>query len=284
MQLVGNTPLVRLTHLEPPGTELWAKLEMQNFSGSIKARPAWEMLEQARLPKGSRLLEATSGNTGIALAALARMRGLHFHAVMPETATQERKNLLRQLGAEITFVQGTSNDAIQVAEEMRATGDWEVLDQYSNPANPEAHYKTTGPEIVRDLPEVNVFVAGLGTGGTLMGTGAYLQEQNPATQIVAAEPLESDWGMRSLREGFVPPILDLQKLSRKILVDAEAALLGTQQLLHAGILSGISGGANLSVALRIAEPGMRIVFVVADGVERYTEALQRDPETWSTLW
>lgn len=284
MKAVGNTPLVRLPDLEPEGVELWAKLEMQNFTGSIKARPAWEMLQQADLPPGSKLLEATSGNTGIALASFCRMQHLDFHAVMPRSATSERVALLQELGAEITFVEGTSNDALRAAQEMYASGDYEMLDQYSNLANPESHYKTTGPEIFRDLPTVNVFVAGLGTGGTLMGAGEFLREKRRSLQVVAAEPLESDWGLRSLQEGFVPPVLDVKKLSRKILVDAEEALRGTKQLLQCGILSGISGGANLSVALRIAEPGMRIVFIVADGVERYTGVLREDPQTWSALW
>lgn len=292
--MVGETPLRRVPSLEPPGVELWAKLENQNLSGSLKARPAWNMLRSAEisgeLSAGDTLLEPTSGNTGIALALLSPLRGMKFWAVLPENSTAERISLLRSLGARLTFSpkEEGSNGAIRLAEEIASKNDVWVLDQYNNPANSEAHFQSTGPEIWRDLPSLSIFVAGLGTGGTLMGAGRYLHEKNPEIQVVAAEPMqgESVLALRSLEDGFIPGIFHAEELDHKILVRAEDAISGTRQLLRAGILAGISSGANLHVALRVARPGDRVVFVVADGWERYlsTNALDDRAPDWSGWW
>ena len=279
---IGNTPLVGLPRLSPkPGVRLWAKLEGHNPTGSVKDRVAKAMVEDAEksglLAPGATLLEPSSGNTGIALAVVARVRGYRLVVVLPENTSLERRQLLELYGAEVVLSpadQG-SNGAIELAKRLAAEHpDWVMLYQYGNPANAQAHYETTGPEIWRDLPEVTHFVAGLGTTGTLMGVGRYLKEQKPEVQIVAAEPEFGDlvYGLRNLDEGFVPPIFDPDLLDGRIKAGATAALARTRELAAVeGLFSGISGGAVLHVALRLAERLERaeIVLLVADGGWKY---------------
>jgi cysteine synthase len=279
---IGNTPLVGLPRLSPkPGVRLWAKLEGQNPTGSVKDRVAKAMVEDAEksgvLSPGATLLEPSSGNTGIALAVVARVRGYRLVVVLPENTSLERRQLLELYGAKIVLSpadQG-SNGAIERAKRLAAEHpDWVMLYQYGNPANVLAHYETTGPEIWRDLPEVTHFVAGLGTSGTLMGVGRYLKEQNPAIKVVAAEPEYGDlvYGLRNLDEGFVPPIFDPTLLDGRIKAGAAASLGRTRQLAAVeGLFAGVSGGAALHVALRLAERLDRaeIVLLVADGGWKY---------------
>jgi cysteine synthase B len=279
---IGNTPLVGLPRLSPrPGVRLWAKLEGHNPTGSVKDRVAKAMVEDAEksgvLTPGATLLEPSSGNTGIALAVVARVRGYRLVVVLPENTSLERRQLLELYGAEVVLSpadQG-SNGAIERAKRLAAEHpDWVMLYQYGNPANAQAHYETTGPEIWRDLPEVTHFVAGLGTTGTLMGVGRYLHERNPAVKVVAAEPEYGDlvYGLRNLDEGFVPPIFDPDLLDGRIKAGAAAALARTRELAAVeGLFSGISGGAVLHVALRLAERLERaeIVLLVADGGWKY---------------
>src|ERR671923_1369732 len=226
LDAIGHTPLVAMAHLSPSrGVQLFAKLEGHNPTGSIKDRIARSMIESAErsgaLRPGMTILESTSGNTGISLAMVGRLKGYRVCAVMPDNLTPERSELLEVFGAEIVYSPGAEgpNGAIRVADELAATGDYFHAFQYGNPANPRAHYETTGPEILADLPDVDVFVAGLGTGGTLMGVGRRLKEHNPRVQIVAAEPHPEDAvsGLRSLDHGFIPPILDLEMLDRKVI-------------------------------------------------------------------
>jgi cysteine synthase len=290
---VGNTPLVGLPHLAPkPGVRLWAKLEGQNPTGSVKDRIALAMISDAektgRLVPGATLLEPSSGNTGISLALIARVRGYQLVVVMPENTSAERRQLLQALGARIVTspAEQGSNGSIRVAEGLaREHPDWVMLYQYGNPANVQAHYETTGPEIWRDLPEVTHFVAGLGTTGTLMGTGRYLKEQNPQVRVVAAEPDFGDlvYGLRNLDEGFVPPIFDPDLLDRRIKVDSSAALRRTRELVATeGVFAGISAGAVLHVALRLAErlDSADMVLLFADGGWKYlsTGAYAPDPD------
>jgi cysteine synthase B len=279
---IGNTPLVGLPRLSPkPGVRLWAKLEGHNPTGSVKDRVARAMVDDAEksgvLAPGATLLEPSSGNTGIALAVVARVRGYRLVVVLPENTSLERRQLLELYGASVVpspADQG-SNGAIERAKRLAAEHpDWVMLYQYGNPANALAHYETTGPEIWRDLPEVTHFVAGLGTSGTLMGVGRYLHERNPAIKVVAAEPEYGDlvYGLRNLDEGFVPPIFDPDLLDGRIKAGAAAALARTRELASAeGLFSGISGGAVLHVALRLAERLERaeIVLLVADGGWKY---------------
>ena len=279
---IGNTPLVGLPRLSPtPGVRLWAKLESHNPTGSVKDRIARQMVDDAeksgRLAPRATLLEPSSGNTGIALALIARVRGYRLVVVMPENTSLERRQVLETYGAEVVFSpadQG-SNGSIRLAEQLAAEHpDWVMLYQYGNPANADAHYETTGPEIWRDLPEITHFVAGLGTTGTLMGVGRYLKEQNPGVQIVAAEPEFGDlvYGLRNLDEGFVPPIFDPDLLDRRIKVNSADALRRTRELAAAeGVFAGISSGAVLHVALRVAA-GLDhgdLVVLVADGGWKY---------------
>jgi cysteine synthase B len=291
---IGNTPLVGLPRLSPkPGVRLWAKLESQNPTGSVKDRIARAMIDDAektgRLRPGATLLEPSSGNTGISLALLSRVRGYHLVVVMPENTSAERRQILELYGARIVLSpadQG-SNGSIRVAEGLAAEHpDWVMLYQYGNPANALAHYEGTGPEIWLDLPEVTHFVAGLGTTGTLMGTGRYLKEQNPAVQIVAAEPEYGDlvYGLRNLDEGFVPPIFDPGLLDRRIKVGSRDALRRTRELASAeGLFTGISAGAVVHVALRLADQidSGDIVALVADGGWKYlsTGAYGSDAES-----
>jgi cysteine synthase len=290
---IGNTPLVGLPRLSPrPGVRLWAKLEGHNPTGSVKDRIARAMVDDAekagRLGPGATLVEPSSGNTGIALALVARVRGYRLVVVMPENTSAERRQLLELYGAEVVSspAAGGSNGAIARAEELAAANpDWVMLYQYGNPANVTAHYETTGPEIWRDLPEVTHFVAGLGTSGTLVGVGRYLKEQRSRVQIVAAEPEYGDlvYGLRNLDEGFVPPIFDETVLDRRIKVGSHDALRRTRELAATeGVFAGISTGAVLHVALRVAERLERaeIVVLSPDGGWKYlsTGAYGADPD------
>ncbi len=283
---IGHTPLVELPRLSPsPSVRLFAKLEGLNPTGSVKDRIARSMIEVAEqngaLRPGMTILESTSGNTGIALAMLGRLKGYPVTVVMPENLTPERTDLLRVFGAEIVYspAEQGSNGAVMRAKELAssAPGRYYYPYQYGNGANPEAHYRTTGPEILADLPAVDVFVAGLGTGGTLMGVGRYLREHNPVARIVAAEPLPGELvqGLRSLEDGFVPPILDAGMLDRRILVSNREAVAGMRLLAEReGIFAGVSGGACLQVALRMAREceQANIVTLLADGGWKYMSA------------
>jgi cysteine synthase B len=287
LSAIGNTPLVELPRLRPEGgARLWAKLEMANPTGSVKDRVARSMIESAEsaglLSPGQTIIEPTSGNTGISLAMISRVRGYRFRAVLPESATPERAQLLRMYGAEIAWSPGElgSNGAVAHARELAAADPSLYMPfQYANPANPDAHYRTTGPEILEALDgAVDVFVAGLGTGGTLMGVGRALREAIPAVQVVAAEPLQGDavMGLRSLEDGYVPEILDVSRLDRKLLVSNAEAVQGLRALLHAeGIWAGVSSGAVLGVARRVAadlEADQNVVMLLADGGAKYASA------------
>src|SRR6266540_6235015 len=238
LDAIGDTPLVGLPSLSPPGVRMWAKLEGQNPTGSLKDRIAKAMVEAAEasgeLTPERTILEPTSGNTGISLALVARRKGYRLTVVIPDNASEERIRLLELFGAEIVFSPGDkgTNGSIEVARAMSKDPKYFLTFQYGNPANPQAHYEGTGEEIVRDLPEVTHFVAGLGTGGTLMGCGRRLREHNPDVKIIAAEPQlgELVYGLRSLEEGFIPPIFDERILDRKFLVDSSHALAATRQL------------------------------------------------------
>lgn len=279
-QLIGNTPLVGIQGLSPKGSVgLWAKLEGQNPTGSVKDRIALAMVEDAErsgtLSEDRILLEPTSGNTGIALAFLARQRGYRLVCVMPESASKERVQLLQVFGAEIVFSPRDegSNGAIRMAQQMAEDSKYLMLYQYGNPANPQAHFDGTGPEILRDLPEITHFVAGLGTGGTLTGVGKFLKQHKPDVKIVAAEPEQGDlvYGLRSLEEGFIPEVLDPSVLDRKIKVNAANSVTWTQALAGGGLFAGISSGATVYVARRIAaeiESG-QIVCLFADAGWKY---------------
>ena len=289
---IGNTPLVGLPRLSPsPNVRLWAKLESHNPTGSVKDRIARQMVDDAekagRLTRGDTLLEPSSGNTGIALALIARVRGYRLVVVMPENTSLERRQALEAYGARVVFSPADegSNGSIRMADRLAGEHpDWVMLYQYGNPANAEAHYETTGPEIWRDLPEVTHFVAGLGTSGTLVGVGRYLKEQNPQVQVVAAEPEYGDlvYGLRNLDEGFVPPIFEEGVLDRRIKVGSHDALARTRQLAATeGLFAGISTGAILHVALRVAERAEQadIVLLSPDGGWKYlsTGAYGADP-------
>ncbi len=281
LDLIGNTPLVELQRLSPPGRTIYAKLEGQNPTGSVKDRIALKMVEEANLEPGQELLEPTSGNTGISLALVAKLKGLKLTCVMPSNATPERRVLLELYGATIIDSPGElgSNGAVRLAQEIAAKDSrYTMLFQYENEANPRAHYEGTGAEIARDLDRVDAFVGGLGTGGTLMGTGRRLREEFPGVQIVAAEPLPGDpvMGLRSLEDGYVPPVLDVSQLDRKLLVsNAEAAAAVRVLLDREGIFAGVSSGAVVHVARRIAEElpeGSVVVCVLADGGWKYLSA------------
>jgi cysteine synthase len=299
LELVGNTPLVELRRLAPnPSVRLYAKLEGQNPTGSIKDRVAVAMIEAAEaageLEPGRELLEPTSGNTGISLALVARLKGYSLTCVLPENATEERRRLLRLYGATIVESPGEqgSNGAVRLALELagREPGYFMPF-QYANEANPRAHYDGTGAEIADALDRVDVFVAGLGTGGTLMGAGERLRESFPDVVVAAAEPLPGDpvMGLRSLDDGYVPPILDVAKLDRKLLVSNEDAVAGVHALLESeGIFAGVSSGAVLHIARRLAgelEEGI-VVCVLADGGWKYLSAgfWQGEEIDESKLW
>ena len=285
LELVGHTPLVELRSLAPkPGIRIYAKLEAQNPTGSTKDRVAKAMLEAAEasgeLMPGRELLEPTSGNTGISLALLAKLKGYKLTCVLPSNATEERRQLLRLYGASIVESPGEegSNGAVRVALEMaEQDSKWFMPFQYANPANPRAHYEGTGAEIAEALDRVDVFVAGLGTGGTLMGAGDRLRESFPGVVVAAAEPMPGDFvmGLRSLDAGYVPPILDVSKLDRKVLVSNEESVAAVRALLdREGIFTGVSGGAVVHVARKLAaelEEGV-VACVLADGGWKYLSA------------
>jgi cysteine synthase len=281
LDLIGSTPRVELAQLSPPGRTIYAKLEGQNPTGSIKDRIALAMVEAAQLEPGAELLEPTSGNTGISLALVAKLKGLKLTCVMPSNATPERRALLELYGATIVESPGSegSNGAVRLAQEIAARDPrYTMLFQYANEANPRAHYDGTGAEIAADLERVDALVAGLGTGGTLMGTGARLREAFPGVQVVAAEPLpgEAVMGLRSLEDGYVPPVLDVSKLDRKLLVSNAQAAAAVRVLLdREGIFAGVSAGAVVHVARRVAEElpeGSVVVCVLADGGWKYLSA------------
>ncbi len=282
LETIGNTPLVELKSFSPrPGVEIYAKLEGANPTGSVKDRIALRMIEEAEangsLKPGAILLEPTSGNTGIALAMIARIKGYQFVAVMPDNVTSERRQMLELYGAKIVFSDGTqgSNGAVRLAKELAAGNEqYVMLYQYGNPANPDAHYYGTAPEIIRDLPDLDVFIAGLGTGGTLTGAARRLKEYNPAIKVVAAEPMQGEavQGLRSLQDGFVPPVFDGSQLDGKILVSSMDSIRRTRQLKdQEGIFAGPSCGASLHAALRVAASMERgkIVTLLADGGWKY---------------
>jgi cysteine synthase B len=282
LEMIGNTPLVELKSFSPrPGVEIYAKLEGANPTGSIKDRIALQMIEDAeasgRLKPGSVLLEPTSGNTGIGLAMICRVKGYGFVAVMPDNVTKERRQMLELYGARIIFSPGEqgSNGAVRMAKALAQQDDrYVMLYQYGNPANPNAHYLHTAVEIIHDLPDLDVFIAGLGTGGTLTGNGRRLKEYNPKIQVIAAEPMQGEGvqGLRSLEDGFVPPVLDQSVLDGKILVSSTDAIRRTRQLKdQEGIFAGPSCGASLHAAIRVAskmEKG-KIVVILADGGWKY---------------
>jgi len=298
LDLVGNTPLVELPRLSPkPEVRLFAKLEGQNPTGSIKDRVALAMVEAAELEPGEELLEPTSGNTGISLALVARLKGYRLTCVMPDNVTEERRRLLRLYGAQIVESPGAegSNGAVRVAQELAAREPhYRMLFQYENPANPIAHYEGTGAEIAEELDRVDVLVAGLGTGGTLMGAGARLRESFPDVTVVAAEPLPGDpvMGLRSLEDGYVPPVLDVSKLDRKLLVSNADAVAALRALLEEeGVFAGVSSGAVIHVARRLAaelDEGV-VVAILADAGWKYLsapfwEAADPEPAMEEAVW
>lgn len=293
LQGIGNTPLVGMRRMSPkPGVRLWAKLEGTNPTGSTKDRIALTMIEAAEasgeLTPERTILEPTSGNTGIALGMVASRKGYRLTVVLPDNASQERIGLLRLFGAEIVFSEGDkgTNGSIEVAQALARDERYYMPFQYGNPANPLAHQEGTAREIVRDLPEVTHFVAGLGTGGTLTGVGRGLHAHDPNVRIVAAEPELGDlvYGLRSLDAGFVPPIFDPREVDRKFLVESSVALRTNRELTATeGIFAGISSGAVVSVAQRIAaeiDDG-DIVCLLPDGGWKYlsTEAWAEDLAT-----
>lgn len=279
---IGDTPLVGIHALSPnPRVEIYAKLEGQNPGGSSKDRIALKMVELAerdgRLSPGDTILEPSSGNTGIGLALVAKLRGYRLRVVMPDNTSIERRQLLEIFGAEVVLSPGEegSNGGIRLAEKLAADDpSLRMLFQYGNPANPLAHYEGTGPEIWRDCPEVDVFVAGLGTSGTLMGVGRYLKEQNPNVQVVAVEPPAGELvqGLRSLDDGFVPPIFEPGVLDRKFIVRPRESIEWVRRLLEdAGVFAGISSGAAVAGAAKMAatmESGT-IVTLLPDGGWKY---------------
>ena len=283
---LGRTPLVGLPRLSPSeDVRIWAKLEDRNPTGSVKDRPAFYMIEKAEkdglLTPGCTILEPTSGNTGISLAMVAKLRGYRMVCVMPENTSAERRQLLEMWGAEIISspAAGGSNEAVRVAKGLAAEHpDWVMLYQYGNEANALAHYETTGPEILEDLPTVTHFVAGLGTTGTLMGVGRFLRERVPDVKIVAAEPRYGDlvYGLRNIDEGFIPELYDDTVLTTRFSVTSGDALRRTRELLEQeGIFAGISTGGALHAAIGMARKAVKageradIAFVVADGGWKY---------------
>jgi cysteine synthase len=282
LDTIGHTPTVELKRFSPKrGVRIFAKLEGSNPTGSVKDRIALYMVNQAEreglISPGQTLIEPTSGNTGISLAMVCKIRGYRFQAVMPENVSDERRQLLRAFGAEIVSTEGSrgSNGAIEVAQRMAAEDpELTMLYQYGNQANPLAHYETTGPEILDAVPDVSAFVAGLGTGGTLMGVSRFLKEHDERIQVIAGEPNlgELVYGLRNLDEGFIPPIFDSALLDRKLVVGSEPSIRFTQELLfREGIFAGVSSGAALSVAVRIGQQMDRgnVVVLFADSGWKY---------------
>src|ERR1700704_1524878 len=304
LEAIGNTPLVELPRLTPkPEVRLWAKLEGRNPTGSVKDRVAKYMIEDAEarsaIEPGQTILEPTSGNTGISLAMICRRKGYPLKVVMPDNVTEERTQLLLMYGAEIVYSEGAkgSNGAVELALEMaEADASYYMPYQYGNEANPRAHYEGTAKEILDELDEVAAFVAGLGTGGTLMGNGRRLQEElGDQIKIVAAEPMQGEpvQGLRSLDDGFIPPIIDLSVLDRKIFVTNHDAIVFTRKLLdEEGLFAGVSSGAIARVAVRIAgelDEG-NVVFIVADDGWKYlssgiyTRPVDEIENLDSTVW
>jgi cysteine synthase B len=281
---IGNTPLVELKRLTPnPDVRILAKLESENPTGSIKDRTALSLIEDAerrgKIKPGDTIMEPTSGNTGISLAMICRVRGYKLVAVMPDNVTEERRQLLRLYGAEIVESPGEtgSNGSVEMARRLTAENGLYMPFQYGNPANPRAHYEGTAEEVVRDCPELDIFVAGLGTGGTLMGSSQRLKEHNKDITVVACEPLQGDpvSGLRSLEDGFIPPILDLSKLDRKLLVSNHDSLVMTRRLAsEEGIFAGVSSGGVIHTCVQIAKKIERgtIVGIVCDGGWKYLSA------------
>jgi len=302
---IGNTPMVELQHLSPkPEVRIFAKLEGQNPTGSVKDRIALKMIERAEadgeISPDRTILEPTSGNTGISLAMIGRLKGYKVKVVMPENVSEERSQLLHAYGAEIVFSDGEkgSNGSIEVAQEMAAQNphDYLLMYQYGNRGNPDAHYETTGPEIIETVPEVTTFVAGLGTGGTLMGVARSLREHNPEVRIVAVAPEPDDFisGLRRLEDGYIPPILDINLLDSRLLVGSMPAFRTTKELLHQeGIFAGISSGSVVYGAMRQAErmDSGNIVCLLADGGWKYLstslwtkEYEQLEDEVQGKIW
>ncbi|MCE7928348.1 MAG: cysteine synthase family protein [Dehalococcoidia bacterium] len=294
LDLIGNTPLVELGRFSPrPGVHIYAKLEGQNPTGSVKDRIAKYMIEagerSGELKPGATILEPTSGNTGIGLAMIGQVKGYHVVCVMPEAVSEERTQLLKAFGAEIIYTPGElgSNGAIARAKEIVAEnpGRYYFPYQYGNEANPRAHFETTGPEILRDLPQTTVFVAGLGTGGTLTGTGRYLKAQKPEIKVIAAAPHPGDLvqGLRALEEGFIPPVLDESVLDGKIVVDSRSSFAMAKELtLREGLFVGISAGSVVKAALKVSERlegEQHIVCLLADGGWKYLSS-----NLWTTEW
>jgi cysteine synthase len=286
LDLVGNTPLVDVSRLSPnPDVRIIAKLESQNPFGSVKDRIAKQMILEAekdgRLQPGQTLIEPSSGNTGIALAAIAKSRGYPIKILMPTSVSIERRQMLEVFGAELILTPGEegSNGAVKRAMDMAAEHpEWCFLYQYGNESNPRAHYEGTGPEIWRDCPEITHFVAGLGTSGTLMGTGRFLKEQNPDIKVIAVEPPlgERVEGLRNLDEGYIPPLFDMwhgfDLLDRKRVVRPRESIEWTRRLVsECGIFAGISAGAALAGAAKVASEiqSGTIVFIVCDGGWKY---------------
>jgi [CysO sulfur-carrier protein]-thiocarboxylate-dependent cysteine synthase len=304
VQAIGNTPLIELRRLSPkPGVRIWAKMESFNPTGSVKDRVARSMIEDAEekglIRPGQTILEPTSGNTGISLAMICRRKGYPLKVVMPDNVTPERTQLLQMFGAEIVYSPGDqgSNGAVAMALGMaEQDASYYMPYQYGNQANPLAHYHGTAPEILEELDDISAFVAGLGTGGTLMGTGRRLREElGDGVKIVAAEPMQGEpvQGLRSLDDGFIPPIIDLSLLDRKIFVTNRDAIVWTRKLLdEEGIFAGVSSGAIASIAVRIAneiDEG-NIVFIVCDDGWKYlssgiyTKPVDEIADLESTLW
>jgi cysteine synthase len=286
LDALGQTPLVGLPNFSPAaGVRLWAKLEDRNPTGSVKDRPALFMVSEAEksgvLTPGCTVLEPTSGNTGISLAMVCKLKGYRLICVMPENVSAERRTLLQMWGAEIVTspAAGGSNEAVAVAKKMAAENpDWVMLYQYGNAANALAHYATTGPEILADLPSVTHVVAGLGTTGTLMGLGRFFREQKPAVRIVAAEPRYGElvYGLRNIDEGFIPELYDETLIDARFSVGGRDAVRRTRELVEKeGIFAGISTGAILHAALAQADRAVKdgqdadIVVIVADGGWKY---------------
>ena len=289
LDLIGNTPMVDVSALSPhPGTRILVKLEGQNPAGSVKDRIAKAMVEEAEadgtLVPGRTIIEPSSGNTGIALAMIARLRGYPIKVVLPENVSVERRQMLEVFGAEIISSPGAegSNGAVRLARRLADENlDWAFLYQYANEANPRVHYATTGPEILRDVPDITHFVAGLGTSGTLMGVGTYLREQRPEVQVLAVEPPSGEviQGLRSLDDGYIPPVFEKwggnELLDGKRIVRPRESLECTRRLAEeCGIFAGISSGAALAGALKVAErlgedEQATIVFVASDAGWKY---------------
>ena len=306
LDAVGNTPLVRLSRLSPkPGVSIYAKLEGHNPTGSVKDRIALYMISEAEksgeLTPDKVILEPTSGNTGISLAMVARAKGYRLICVLPDNVTNEREQLLRAFGAEVVYAENavSTNDAVFKARQMLEEDPdrYFMPYQYGNDNNPRAHYETTGPEILHDLPDVDVFVAGLGTGGTLTGAGRYLKEKRPKVKVIAAVPNPGDLvqGLRDLGEGFIPPVLDESVLDGRIVVDAKTSFATVKELMQKeAIFAGISAGAVIRVAIRAADrlESGNVVALLADGGWKYLSTalwtkdweVTDEEETQGTIW